>query len=339
MIYKLFLSSTLIVCASLFFSCNGDSKKTTSSDSTKQISSVNIPNFNADSAFSYIDKQVSFGPRVPNSEAHKKCADYLTLFLKNFTEHVIVQETKVKAYNGTMLPIKNIIASYKPEINNRIFICSHWDSRPYADEDPDPKNHKKPIPGANDGASGVGVIMELARLLKENPAPIGIDLILFDAEDYGQPENSELPEVEDSWCLGSQFWSKNPHVKGYYAKYGILLDMVGAKDATFTMEEISRFYAPDILNKVWGIANTLGYSSYFLYTKTAGVTDDHLYINQITKIPTIDVIDRNSSTPSGFNKNWHTLKDDMEGIDKTTLKAVGQTMLNVIFQEQPIASN
>jgi Zn-dependent M28 family amino/carboxypeptidase len=327
-----------IIIISLFVSCSGNKSNTTDNDSTKIVSNVNLPDFNADSAYSFVDKQVAFGSRVPNSDAHEKCADYLIAKLRSYTKDVVVQSAKVKSFDGKMLSIKNIIASYKPETSNRIFICSHWDSRPFADQDPDEKNYKKPIPGANDGASGVGILIELARLFSKNPPPIGVDLILFDAEDYGQPEKSDFAEMEDSWCLGSQYWSKTPHVKGYYAKYGILLDMVGAKDATFTMEETSMKYAPDIMKKVWDIAVRAGYSDYFLYSKTGGLTDDHLYINEVAKIPTIDIIDRNSSTPSGFYKYWHTLKDDMAGIDKNTLRAVGQTLLSVIFEDQSTAS-
>jgi Zn-dependent M28 family amino/carboxypeptidase len=332
MIYRSLLSVASVICFSLLISCSGNKNNSDNTDSTKVVSNVNIPDFNADSAYSYVDKQVAFGSRVPNTAAHEKCAEYLVSKLESYSKNVIVQSTKVKAFNGKVLNIKNIIASYSPETSNRIFICAHWDSRPFADQDEDEENYNKPIPGANDGASGVGVIIELARLFSKNPPPIGIDLILFDAEDYGDSE------TEDSYCLGSQYWSKNPHVKEYYAKYGILLDMVGAKDATFTMEEVSMKYAPDIMRKVWDIAVRAGYSDFFLYSKTSGVTDDHLYINELANIPTIDIIHRDSSTPTGFYKFWHTMDDDMAGIDKNTLKAVGQTLLTVIFEEQPLAS-
>jgi Zn-dependent M28 family amino/carboxypeptidase len=317
----------------MLFSCGGNGKSNKSgTDTTKSKINANIPDFNADSAYTYIDKQVAFGPRTPNSTAHSKCADYLISKFKTYSKNVIVQESKVKAFDGKILNFKNIIVSFFPENNNRIFISSHWDSRPFADHDPDVKNHTKPVPAANDGASGVGVIMEIARQLSKTPPPIGIDLILFDVEDYGQPENSNFPEQEDTWCLGSQYWAKNPHKTGYFAKYGILLDMVGAENATFTMEGTSMKYAPDVMKKVWDIAIRAGYSDYFLFSKTGELTDDHLYINTIAKIPTIDIIHRDSSTPSGFYKYWHTIKDDMNGINKNTLKAVGQTLLTVVYE-------
>jgi len=338
MIYKSLLSIAAIISFSLIISCGGNKNKTTDKDTTKVISNVNIPDFNADSAYVYTEKQVAFGSRVPNSPAHEKCAEYLISKLKSYTKNVIVQQAKARAFDGKILNIKNIIVSFNPENNNRIFISDHWDSRPFADQDPDKKNHNKPIPAANDGACGAGIIIELAQLFSKNPPPIGVDLILFDAEDYGQPENSGFPEMEDSYCLGSQYWAKNPHVKGYYAKFGILLDMPGVEGATFTMEETSVSYASDILNKVWNTAARAGYSDYFLSSKTSGIIDDHYYINKIAKIPTIDIVQHDSGMRSGFYKYWHTMKDDMSGVNKNTIKAVGQTLLTVIYEEQPLAS-
>jgi len=338
MIRKTFFCILAVIGISMVVSCGGKKNNSDGTDTTKVVTNVNVPTFNSDSAYNFIKAQVDFGSRVPNSDAHKKCADYLIAKLKSFTKDIVVQETKVKSFDGKTLNIKNIVVSFKPGTNDRIFISSHWDSRPFADQDADVKNHKTPILGANDGASGVGIIIELARLLSINPPPIGVDLVLFDAEDYGQPENSGYAEMKDSWCLGSQYWAKNPHVKDYYAKYGILLDMVGGEGATFTMEGTSMQYAPDIMKNVWDTAIRIGFSDYFLYSKTGAITDDHLYINEYAKIPTIDIIHHDSSTPSGFYKYWHTVKDDMSGINKNTLNAVGQTLLTVIFQQEATAS-
>lgn len=326
------LCSILLVISS----CGNGTKNGNKDDSTKTTHYINVPDFNSDSAYAYIAKQVSFGPRVPNTDAHKKCATYLTTMLKKFCDTVYIQESKAKAFDGTWLYFKNIVGSIKPGINNRIFFSSHWDSRPFADYDNDEKNHKTPIDGANDGASGVGIILEMARLLHSNAPPIGVDFILFDAEDYGQPEKSDLPKKDDTWCLGSQYWSKKPHVKGYYAKYGILLDMVGAENATFYKEGVSMEYAPDIVRKVWGAASQQGYSDYFISTQSGDIIDDHVYINRIAKIPTIDIIHRNNTANTGFFKYWHTTKDNMDCINKNTLKAVGNTLLTVIFEEEAI---
>ena len=227
--------------------------------------------------------------------------------------------------------LKNIIASFSPEKNNRVALFAHWDSRHIADHDTE--NQSSPILGANDGGSGVGVLIELARQFSKKNPTIGVDIILFDAEDYGQPENSIYPLMQDSWCLGSQYWSKNPHKQNYFARYGILLDMVGAKDATFRHEQISFYYASSILQKVWRKANRLGFGKYFVFENAQQIVDDHLYVNQITGIPTIDIIEYDPATPSNFNKHWHTHKDDMNNIDKETLNAVGQTILDVIYHE------
>jgi hypothetical protein len=331
---QLFFFSPLIVV--FLISCHFQ-EQPKSQDQLQNMRSktVNVPDFNADSAYQYIKEQLDFGPRVPNSPAHEKCAAYLTDKMKGYLKDVIVQSGQVKGFNGTILNFKNIIASYKPGANNRIFLCSHWDSRPFADHDPDPKNHNKPVPAANDGASGVGVLLEVARQLSLSKPEIGVDLILFDMEDYGPPENQKPGvDTEDWWGLGSQYWARKPHVENYFAKYGILLDMVGATGATFLMEGISMQYAPDVVNQVWRTANRIGYSAWFLFDKGTYITDDHYYINKILNIPTIDIIHLDPQSKTGFYKTWHTTGDDLSTIDKYTLKAVGQTLLTVIYEEQ-----
>ncbi|MBW6490364.1 MAG: M28 family peptidase [Lentimicrobium sp.] len=289
-----------------------------------------IPDFNADSAWLFVDKQVAFGPRVPNTEAHRKCADWLTATLERFDAEVIVQQVKLRASNGTMLDVRNIIASYNPENKSRILLCAHWDSRPWADYDPDPANRRKPLPGANDGASGVGVLLEIARQFSSHNPGHGVDIILFDAEDYGDHKDDQ-GNNDHSWALGSQHWARNPHVPGYSARFGILLDMVGAENASFTMEGTSMYYAPGIMRKVWDVAHNLGYQNFFLNRKTGPITDDHLYINEIIRIPTIDIIDYDPDREKGFFDQWHTVNDDMQNISKETLKAVGQTVLAVVY--------
>ena len=321
-------AATAVVMAS----CGGGKPKTEKVE--EKTTEVNVPSFNADSAYLYVKAQCDFGPRVNNTKAHDLCADYLISKFKSFTPDVAVQSGKLRAWNGTYLRFQNIIASFNPDKAARIFISAHWDSRPYADQDPDAKNHRKPIIGANDGASGVGVLLEMARQLSQNKPDIGVDLVLFDAEDYGAPEGVQVENSDDTWALGAQYWSANPHKSGYKPRFGILLDMVGAANATFTMEETSMYYAPDIMRKVWDIASEAGYSGYFSSQQTGGITDDHLYVNKIMKVPTIDVIQHDPSTQSGFYPYWHTLKDDFSVIDKNTLKAVGQTMLEVIYREK-----
>jgi Zn-dependent M28 family amino/carboxypeptidase len=287
-----------------------------------------IPQFNEDSAYQFIQRQVDFGPRIPNTKAHEKAGDYLVNVLQSYNISVIEQRANLRAHTGEFLKARNIIAEINPTMSNRVLLCAHWDTRPFADKDP--KNPKATFDGADDGGSGVGVLLEIARIINNNPINIGIDIILFDAEDFGDSGGGA-----ETYCLGSQYWAANPHRAGYYAKYGILLDMVGAKDAKFPKEGWSMKYAPSIVEKVWNQASILGYGQYFINQQSAPITDDHYFINTIAKIPCIDIINYNPGQyEQGFAPHWHTQKDDMSIIDKNTLKAVGQTLLHLIYQEK-----
>jgi Zn-dependent M28 family amino/carboxypeptidase len=292
---------------------------------------VEVPNFNSDSAYFFVEQQVNFGPRVISSKAWDNCSKYLTNKLESYNAKVIVQQAPITTYDQKNHTLRNIIGSYSPEKNNRIALFAHWDSRHVADYDT--INTSKPILGANDGGSGVGVLLEIARNLDLKNPKIGVDIIFFDAEDYGQPENSKFPNMNDSWCLGSQHWSKNPHKQNYFAKYGILLDMVGGKDAEFWQESISSYYASNIIKKVWDVAHNIGYSNFFIYKNSPQIMDDHYYVNTIAGIPTIDIIEYDPFSKTNFNKHWHTHADNMNNVDRKTLKAVGQTVMNVIYSE------
>jgi len=325
--YRLLFPLILLL---LFVSCGQEKKPAGQTEETQNIQ-VTVPDFNADLAYNYVQKQVDFGPRVPNTKAHKACALYLASTLKTFCDTVEVQQAQVRTFDGKTLNISNIIGIFNPEAPYRIMLCAHWDSRPFADHDPDPANYNKAIDGANDGGSGTGVLLEIARQLKANDPGIGIDIILFDAEDYGQPQDYQ-PQQEDTWCLGSQYWAKNPHKPNYTAAFGILLDMVGAKGATFLKEEYSMYYAPDVVNKIWSTASRLGYSSFFPDQNGGAVTDDHYYVNTIRKFPCVDIIHQDMMGRRSFFEHWHTINDTMEAIDPLTLKATGQTVLQVIFE-------
>lgn len=313
--------------------CNQQTEQKTADKEVPVKPRVPVPVFNADSAYVYVGKQLSFGPRVPNTKAHAQCAAYLTTELRKYAPEVIVQKGQVYAYDKTKLNFQNIIGSWKPESQNRVLLCAHWDSRPFADHDPDPANRRKPVDGANDGASGVGVLLEIARQISIKEPTVGIDIIFFDVEDYGPHQEEPSDNSPDHWGLGSQYWAKNPHRAGYNAKYGILLDMVGAAGATFYMEGISMQYASDIVKMVWTTANRIGYSSSFIFEKGGYITDDHLPINVIANIPTIDIIHQDRNTESGFYPFWHTTGDTYDKIDKHTLKIVGQTVMTVIYEE------
>jgi Zn-dependent M28 family amino/carboxypeptidase len=320
----------LSLCPAIFHNCTSDRQKT---ETKAKEAALSPATFNADTAYAFIAKQVAFGPRVPNTPAHHNCAAYLEASLKRYLPSVIMQSGTVNAYDGTPLQFSNIIGSFNPDAKVRVLLVSHWDSRPFADHDPVISKRKIPVPAANDGASGVGVLLEIARQLKLKPAAIGVDILFVDAEDYGAPEDA-ASEAKDDWALGSQYWAKNPHKEGYTARYGLLFDMVGAADARFTLEGTTMYYAPDIARKIWNIGEQLGYGSYFSTEETNGVTDDHTYINQIIKIPTVDIIQNDPTTPSGFYKNWHTTMDNMDGISKETLSAVGTTVLTAIYMEK-----
>ncbi|MGB1039247.1 MAG: M28 family peptidase [Flavobacteriales bacterium] len=315
----------------ILFSCKEEIKPT--KNKPQIISKVVTPIFNADTAYQFIQSQVDFGPRVPNSEAHANCAVWLENTLMKYGAKTLVQEGEVTAFNGDKLQIKNIIGQFSPEKTSRVLLFAHWDTRPVADKDTEDKD--KPIDGANDGGSGVGVILEMARQFSIKAPTVGVDVIFFDAEDYGTFKGS-MSTMADDWCLGSQYWGKNPPIENFRPKYGILLDMVGEKNAQFPKEYFSLYFARNVVEKVWSTAQKLGYSNYFINRELSGyqaITDDHRYVNILANIPSIDIIsydpDRNK-----FGDYHHTHDDNMSVIDKNSLKAVGQTVMEVVYQEK-----
>ena len=308
-------------------SCNNQTSNAgldTEEDSTQVSNPVIARIFNQDSAYSHVLNQVNFGPRVPGTKTHKQCFDYLIKVLRPLADTLYLQYSSALTFDKKTIPVMNVIASFNSHASKRILLCAHWDTRPFADQDDVDKD--KPILGANDGASGVGVLLEIAAELKKQPVGIGVDIVLFDAEDWGD----NTGEIQDSYCLGSQYWAKNPHVPSYKADFGILLDMVGAPNAVFGFEGYSLAEAQNYLSMVWSSANNAGYSGYFKNFERGYVTDDHVYVMKHLKIPMIDIIDCDVNTASHFGKYWHTHNDNMDAIDKKTLKAVGQTLLNVL---------
>ena len=292
------------------------------------------PDFNADSAYIYLQEQCDFGPRTMNSTAHDKCEKWIIQKFEQYGCKVTTQKATLNGYDGTPLRSTNIIASYNPEATTRIMFCAHWDCRPWADNDPDSTNWHKPIVAANDAASGVGVMIELARILKGSGLELGVDFICFDAEDYGTPQWFEGEDPGDTWALGAQYFANNLP-EGYAPRYGILLDMVGGVGAKFYREGMSMQYAPAIVKKVWNAARQVGYGSYVHKDDGGMITDDHIPVNQTANIPCIDVIPYYPDcAQSSFGPTWHTIADNMDNIDKNTLKAVGQTMVQVLFTEK-----
>lgn len=313
----------LIGCSMFLISCENKSNQHIVLDAPQDVSKVvERPIFSSDSAYHFIQAQVDFGPRVPGSDAHKDCADWISATLERFGAEVHVQTTQLITAEQKSVPCYNIIGSYNKSAKNRILLAAHWDTRPWADQDSE--NRQQPILGANDGGSGVGVLLEIARQIQKDNIDLGIDIIFFDVEDSG------LNNVRDSYCLGSQYWGKNLHEKDYYAQNGILLDMVGAAGAKFGLEGHSMKINPDLMNKLWEVGHKLGHKKHFVHKATPPIIDDHFYVYKNTRIPMIDIIQNDPTTMTGFGSYWHTHDDNMEIISKETLQAVGETVLATI---------
>jgi len=329
---SLILFTNFVICA--LSGCNnaGEDKKEAAATDTTQVKPLSVPVFDADIAYNYVDAQVALGPRVPGSAAQIACAKWMEGKLKEVCDTVYRQDVHVTGGDHKSLPCINLIGVINPSAKKRILLLTHWDSRPWADQDT--KDKDKPIMAADDGASGVGVLLEMARDIKSHGLSpgIGIDILFTDVEDYGRSEWGE-----DSYCLGTQYWAHHPHVPGYTASFGILLDMVGAKGAQFPMEGISAKYVGDIQQMIWKAASDAGYSSYFPFVPSVDITDDHVPVNKITGIKTVDIINLTPDLEKPFASHWHTHADVMDIIDKNTLKAVGQTLLQVIYGDQGIA--
>ena len=314
-----------IILAALMTACGNTGTTSTTeatNDSTATTSTTaGKVQFDGNAALNLAQQQCAFGPRVPGTPAHAKCAEWLTTTLKASCDTVMVQTGTVQTAKLGPMGIKNIIGIINPDASQRLLLLAHWDTRPWADNDPDPANHNKPVMGANDGASGVAVLLQLAHQLKQAGTTLGIDIVLVDVEDMGENDN------EDSWGLGTQFWAEHPHKSGYKPLFGILLDMVGSSDATFTREYYSTQYAGGFVDLVWNCAA----DNHFINAQGGAVTDDHVFVNR-AGIPCVDIIDMRTDGDTGFCPEWHTIHDTMDAINPATLTEVGQTLLNVIAE-------
>lgn len=298
----------------------------------KQTATEERPSFNSDSAYAYIEGQMAFGPRVPNSKAHNDCAVWLIQQLRAKGAKVELQRGQMPDYRGNMQQIYNIIAHFStPEIASRprILLGAHYDTRPWCDEEADYADRYYNVPGANDGASGVGVLMEIGRQLGQRIADstlrTPVDIVLFDVEDMGTPRFYTGMEREDTWCLGSQLWAKSNTLP---YRFGIVLDMVGAPDASFPRELYSTQYAQNYQQQIWRAAEKLGYGALFSQQQSYPITDDHYYVNYIAGIPCVDIIHYDISNGTGFASWWHTRNDDMSNISRSTLQAVGEVVMS-----------
>lgn len=316
------LSGIFMLCAVMLSACNReDPERLNFSEKGNEV-----PVFNADSAYKFVEKQVTFGPRHPNSTGHRQTKEYLLEKLRSYAGNssVFAQEFTEEGYDGVSLELTNIIAAFNPRAGDRILLCAHWDTRPRADEDS--LDTDIPIPGADDGGSGVGVLLELARVMSRELPEIGVDIVLFDGEDYGRKGSLE------KYFLGSRYWANNPPVQNYSPRFGILLDMVGGINAQFPKEKYSMQYAPALVNEIWSIAEEKHYGNYFLDQPGSAISDDHVVINRILNIPTIDIIRHRPDTDDiTFAPYWHTQEDDMDIISSETLQAVGDVLVELIY--------
>lgn len=319
-----------VLCSGLFLfggiGCKKPAGQHNTPTSTENTLTAQIerPTFSCDSAYLYVKQQIDFGPRVPGSTGHNACRQYLVNELTRHGAQVVEQPFVGKVFTGETFKMTNIIGSFGLEKEQRILLLAHWDTRPFADEESAAELAKKPILGADDGGSGVAVLLEIARQLGSQPDAPGVDILFVDGEDYGNEGE------EASWCLGSTHFSQNPHKPNYHPEYAILLDMVGARGAKFYWEGFSRMYAPHILSKVWQTASDLGYGELFVHADGSGLTDDHVPLIKHAQIPAIDIVNFDPTRQKGFGTHWHTHQDNIDIIDKDVLQAVGEVVLKVI---------
>ncbi len=287
---------------------------------------ITVPEFRADSAFNNVARQVSFGPRIGNSEAHEACAEWLVAELRRHGADTIIQQRHALDGFG---PMTNILGRFGADKADRILLLAHWDSRPTADEEADSQLHSKPIDGANDGASGVGVLLEVARLIGQQAPEIGVDILFVDAEDAGNEGD------DDSWARGSQYFAQNmPYgVNEPLPRYGILLDMVGGYQAKFHRELFSETYCKPIVDKVWTLAKNMNLGARFPNQIGGAINDDHRPLIA-AGISTIDIIESRNPQTGGFNPTWHTLQDNIDNIDAETLGDVGKLITQLIYSEK-----
>ena len=279
--------------------------------------------FDSARAYSYLVRQTQFGPRDPGSTAHERCLKFLREELGKYADVVVPQTFSYSVPQWKSVQLTNLLASFNTRATNRLFISAHWDTRPWADQDPEKKNWTKPISGANDGASGVAIILELARQLKQFPPAAGVDLMLFDGEDLG------TSGLRDSYCVGAQHFAKN-RPPGFTPRFGVNIDMVGDRNLEIEREQNSERLAPDIQNLIFSTARRLMLPG-FIDSPGHEITDDHLPLNDVG-IPTVDLIDFNY--PDASNKYWHTMADTPDKCSAESLGSVGTLLLEIIYTQQ-----
>jgi glutaminyl-peptide cyclotransferase len=320
---KLFYLALMIT--GILYGCgNEQPKNRTETPASQPKPKIEVPTFDGKSAFNYLTAQTDFGPRNPGSPGHQQCLTYLQFEMQKYADAVNAQPFTLNGYDGEVLNLTNVISSFNLQATKRVLLIAHWDTRPRADNEKDPKKRDKPILGANDAASGVAVFLEMARHFKASPPPIGIDVLFVDGEDYGKEGDTE------KYLLGARYFAQHLP-QGFNPMFGILLDMIGDKTLEIKKEQYSMEYAPDIVNLVWGTAHELGVLQ-FSEDIQAAVIDDHLPFN-VAEIKTIDLID--FAYPDTSNRYWHTAEDTPDKCSAESLEAVGKVLMHVIYRQEP----
>lgn len=328
MLMKRFIKIAFCLSMPMFFACNTNGEQKNSNDNTVEtIKKETALAFDSNEAYKEIEKQISFGFRIPGTKEHIATRDYLKTALEERGLSVVLQEFDGTDYFAKKVKGYNILGKLNPEIKKRVLLLAHWDSRQVSDQESSASMQDRAIVAADDGASGVAVILEILRQIKlQNINDIGIDVAFVDIEDAGKDG--------EGWCQGSEYYAKSIALSDNKPKYGILLDMVGATDAVFALEQYSKMYAEVYQDEIWTLAGRLEHSKYFKKELGGAITDDHVPIIKYARIPCLDIINYNPQSMNGFANHWHTQKDNIDIIDKATLQAVGETVLTYIVKNK-----
>lgn len=303
---------------STLMACSGDSGGEAGGTATLR---ADRPSFDSARAFRDLVTQVEFGPRVPGTDGHAAQLSWMTEQLGALADTVIIDAFSHTTLEGQDLALTNVLARFGGADGTRVLLLAHWDTRPRSEQSRRAEDRETPLPGANDGASGVAILMELARMFAEKAPPTGVDLLFVDGEDYG-------PTTADMF-LGARNYAETRSA-GDAPIFAILLDMVGDRDPRFPIEGYSSQYAPQVAQRIWGIAGNLGYGRYFPIEVGQSVNDDHISLNK-AGVPTVDIIDFDYGPQ---NSLWHTVDDTPENTSATTLRIVGEVVAEVVYRSR-----
>jgi glutaminyl-peptide cyclotransferase len=315
------MSILVLVC--LLVACNSDAKEGSAAQrgaTTGATTGATSTGFDGNAAYNYAKAQFDFGPRVPGTPAAKQAGDWIIRQMSARADTVIVQSFTHTTADGKKLPMRNILARFRPELTERILYLTHWDSRPVSESAATDAEKKMPVPGANDGASGVGLLVALADVLKKTPPGVGVDLLFTDGEDYGQ---FGPPEVDV--LIGSKYFASHLPSPGYKPLYGVLWDMIGDKDLRIPYEMNSFQQAPEVVSRVWQTAADMGYGNIFVQESGGAINDDHMPL-LATGMRVIDVIDLEYPP-------HHTPQDTMDKISAKSLAIVGDVATALIMRK------